>query len=135
MPRVHISLKHSPYTRNLLAARDALLQERAHTMRFTPTESEARLWQCLRAKQLGVTFRRQVVIADYIADFAALSLRLIVEVDGPYHATRFAADARREHHLAQLGWRIVRVSTEDVCKDLEAAVALIRQAVSLKPAR
>jgi len=67
----------------------------AHTMRQAPTDSEARLWRALRSSQLGVAFRRQVPLLGFIADFYAPSARLVVEVDGGYHARRVTADARR----------------------------------------
>ena len=57
------------------------------------TESEARLWSALKARQLGVSFRRQVPVAElFIADFLAPSIKLIVEVDG---AIRAKAGPRR----------------------------------------
>jgi len=91
------------------------------------TDSEARLWSALKARQLGVTFRRQVPVgAQFIADFLALSLGLIVEVDGAYHARRQRADERRELKLRRLGFRVVRLSAGLVLTDLAAAVARIR---------
>ena len=57
-------------------------------MRHTPTPSESALWRCLSGKQLGVAFKRQQPIGKYIADFVAPSVKLIVEVDGGYHAAR-----------------------------------------------
>jgi len=102
----------------------------ARQQRSSLTESEARLWSGLKARQLGVTFRRQVPVGgQYIADFLAPSLRLIVEVDGAYHARRRGADERRDLKLSRLGYRVVRVSAELVLKDLTAAVALIRAAL------
>ena len=75
------------------SARSALLEERARVMRATPTLSEARLWQHLSGCRLGVGFRRQVVMGEYIVDFLAPAPRLVVEVDGAYHAPRSRADA------------------------------------------
>lgn len=49
------------------------------------TNAENILWQCLQNKKLGVEFRRQLIIACYIPDFVALSIKLIVEVDGKIH--------------------------------------------------
>jgi hypothetical protein len=57
------------------------LEVRAREMRLSPTLSEARLWQALQGSQLGVGFRRQVVIGEYIVDFLAPAERLVVEVD------------------------------------------------------
>ncbi len=76
------------------SARSVLLHQRARVMRAAPTLSEARLWARLSGSQLGVAFRRQVVLGEYIIDFLAPACRLVVEVDGPYHARRLRADAR-----------------------------------------
>lgn len=43
--------------------------EKRRELRANPTEPERRLWQVLRAEQLGVKFRRQQGIGPYIADF------------------------------------------------------------------
>ena len=46
------------------------------------TPSEARIWTMIRTRQLGVRFRRQHPIGDYIVDFASVEAALIVEADG-----------------------------------------------------
>jgi very-short-patch-repair endonuclease len=108
----------------------ARLELFARQHRSSLTESEARLWSALKARQLGVTFRRQVPVgAQFIADFLAPSLRLIVEVDGAYHARRLRSDERREQKLRRLGYRVVRVNAALVLTDLAAAVALVRAAL------
>jgi crossover junction endodeoxyribonuclease RuvC len=77
-----------------------------------------------------VRFRRQVVIgSSFIADFTAPAARLVVEVDGGYHAERRAADARRDRKLRRLGWRVVRLDAELVVERLPEAVARIRAAL------
>lgn len=43
--------------------------ERAKELRREMTPAEKRLWQEVRAKKLGVRFRRQQVIAGFIVDF------------------------------------------------------------------
>ena len=94
------------------------------------TESEARLWSALNAGQLGVCFRRQVPVGNrFIADFCAPSIKLIVEVDGGYHARRRTADASRDRKLARLGYRVVRLDTALVLRDLAGAVAVVRAAL------
>jgi len=97
-------------------------------MRFYPTATEALLWSRLRARQLGVTFRRQVVIGEFIVDFLAPQSRLIVEVDGDdYHAGRVSADAAREHKLRRQGYRVLRLPVSLVQGRLEEAVLLVQQ--------
>jgi very-short-patch-repair endonuclease len=107
----------------------ALLAGRARLMRFAPTPSEAALWAALRGGRLGALFRRQVPIAGYIADFAAREARLVVEVDGGWHAPRGAADARRDEALRRAGWRVLRVAADTVLRDLPAVVGLVRAAL------
>jgi very-short-patch-repair endonuclease len=107
------------------SARSVLLHERARVMRAQPTLSEARLWARLSGSQLGVAFRRQVVLGEHIVDFLAPACRLVVEVDGPYHARRLRADARRDARLRALGFRVVHLDAELVMRDLQVALGLI----------
>jgi very-short-patch-repair endonuclease len=47
-----------------------------------------------------VQFRRQVIIGRYVVDLVAPATRLVVEIDGSFHATRVrdeaAASAQRD---------------------------------------
>jgi very-short-patch-repair endonuclease len=88
-----------------------LVQLHARQMRSCLTPSEQALWQLLRGRALGVTFRRQVAIGRYIADFLAPAARLIVEVDGGYHQRRRDADGRRDRDLNRFGYRVLRLAT------------------------
>ena len=101
----------------------------AHELRSAPTWSEQLLWARLSGSQLGVGFRRQLVIGPYIVDFAAPAVRLVVEVEGGYHAERGRADARRDRALGGLGWRVLRVQAELVERDIEVAVERIAGAL------
>jgi very-short-patch-repair endonuclease len=112
-------------------SRQQLLAARAHDMRTHAPEPERKLWERLRAGQLGVAFRRQVVLGErYVGDFVAPALGLVVEVDGAVaHAGRRAADARRDRDLGRLGFHVTRVPASLVMRDLPAAVALVREAI------
>ncbi len=116
---------HSPH-------RAAVLAERAVTMRVAPTLSEALLWQALRGSRLGVPFRRQVVLGDYIADFLAPRARLVVEVDGGFHRepARVRADARRDRDLGRMGYRVLRLPHALVVEQLEQALLLVVAALA-----
>ena len=85
-------------------------------MRAEPTRAEAILWSFLRGRSLGVRFRRQVPIGQYIADFACLSHRLIVEIDGLTHDLpgRYEYDQRRDRWFRSRGWTIIRTNDDDV---------------------
>lgn len=110
-------------------ARAQLLAARAAAMRAALTPSERRLWQAIQGQKLGVTFKRQVVVGEFIVDFCAPPARLVVEVDGGYHARRSSADARRDRALARLGYRVLRLSDELVLSELPRAIALVRRAL------
>ena len=110
--------------------RSSLLAERAHDMRVGPTQSEEALWRALRSSQLGVRFRRQVVLLErFIVDFYAPAARLVVDVDGEYHAERVRADESRERKLRRAGYRVLRVAAEEVIGDLSAVLHRIREAL------
>ena len=66
--------------------RNATTQRRARALRNEPTDCERQLWRFLRLEQLGgFRFRRQVAVGRYIADFACIEAKLIVELDGGQH--------------------------------------------------
>jgi very-short-patch-repair endonuclease len=109
----------------------SLLAARAAQMRSCPTVSEELLWSALRARKLGVAFRRQAVIGPFIVDFLAPKQRLVVEVDGGYHGARRSVDARRERELWRAGYSVLRLSAEFVVQDLPAAIEHIREALGL----
>ncbi len=110
--------------------RQGVFAERALGMRRAPTPSEARLWEELRGSRLGVAFRRQAVVGEFIVDFLAPRVRLVVEVDGGYHADRERADARRDRVFGRTGYRVVRVTAELVLTRTAEAVGVIRKAVA-----
>jgi very-short-patch-repair endonuclease len=111
-------------------AHHALVVQRAIGLRAATTASEQALWLYLRGGQLGVWFRRQVVLGRFIADFAAPAARLVVEVDGGYHVTRRSADAQRNRALARLGYRVLRLEAALVMQQALVAVARVREALN-----
>lgn len=90
----------------------------ARTMRREPTEVEERLWRELRSRRLDrIKFRRQVPIGAFIADFACLDAKLLVELDGSQHADS-VYDVSRDAELKSRGFRILRFRNDDVLRDL-----------------
>ena len=117
------------YARSLVSpAKQKLLEERARFMRFSPTRSEEWLWRRLSGSRTGFAFRRQLVIGNFIVDFACTKARLVVEVDGEYHAERARHDARKDRALRELGWSVLRVADHQVIQELDAVVERIAEA-------
>jgi very-short-patch-repair endonuclease len=116
-----------------VSCRALKLRGHAASMREAATASERALWQLLRGGQLGVVFRRQVPLLGFcIADFLAARARLVVEVDGPYHATaaRRRADARRDRRLCRAGYRVLRLTAEEVLEQPARALARVVAALA-----
>ena len=100
----------------------------ARALRRNATSAERRLWQVLRRKQVGgFRFRRQVIVSGFIADFACLEARLIVEVDGATHSTEMeiASDERRAAALGAQGFAILRFTNDDVYRNLDGVAETI----------
>jgi very-short-patch-repair endonuclease len=98
---------------------------RAKQLRRTLTEPERRLWYRIRANRLGVKFQKQVVIPPYIADFAARSERLVIELDGDTHAGREAYDGARTEALAAQGFRVLRFGNSEIMTNLDGVLRAI----------
>jgi very-short-patch-repair endonuclease len=87
-------------------------QHHARTLRREMTDSESKLWSGLRAEQLGVKFRRQHPLGSYVADFACLAPKLIVELDGSQHQAQAAYDTRRDRFFREQGFAVLRFATD-----------------------
>ncbi|MES1183376.1 MAG: endonuclease domain-containing protein [Myxococcales bacterium] len=109
--------------------RQQRISAHAHRMRLAPSEPERVLWQALRSCQLGVRFRRQVVLNGFIVDFFPPAARLVVEADGAHHARRRGADKRRDRALAAAGLRVLRLPARLVQRQPHAALRLVAQAL------
>jgi len=100
-------------------------RNRARELRKDMTPAERRLWTILQRRQLeGFHFRRQCPIGPYIADFACLEAKLLIEVDGGQHMDA-VADVRRDTFLSREGFRVLRFWNNEVMTNLEGVRALI----------
>lgn len=108
-----------------------MLRDRARGMRKQPSEAERVVWEIVRDNRLGAKFRRQRPISRYIADFACMEAKLVVEIDGQSHdiADQVEYDAERTRILNTLGWRVLRLRDALVLSDAGAATALIVEAL------
>jgi very-short-patch-repair endonuclease len=114
-----------------------MASERARTLRKTMSDAERKLWYALRAKRLGgARFRRQHPIGRYVADFVCLERRVIVEVDGGQHTEdgRIERDARRDRWLEEQGYRVLRVPTVEVYRNIVGVLDTIWGALQEAPA-
>ena len=101
-----------------------VLTNTARKLRNNLTEAEKYLWYFLRFQSLGVKFRRQSIIGQYIVDFVCFERKLIVEVDGGQHYEEHnqIEDKKREEELWVIGFRIIRYTNLDILKNLDNVV-------------
>lgn len=106
----------------------AYLKENSKRMRGNQTMGESALWQNLRGKQLGVKFRRQHAIGDYIADFVCLTSKLIIEVDGEYHNTpqQQLLDKQRTDFFLRMGYKELRFTNDEILCDINRVIETIK---------
>ena len=89
-----------------------------------------------RARHQGLHFRKQHPIGPFIADFACVSAMLTVEVDGATHGSdaQVAYDRRRTAFLQALGWREIRVTNNEVYKNLDGVLEhILSEAAKRRP--
>jgi very-short-patch-repair endonuclease len=99
---------------------------KARRLRSDMTEAEKRVWYLLRRGHFGgLKFRRQAPIGPYIVDFACLSERLVIELDGGQHDANAAEDARRTTWLEAQGYRVLRFWNNEVFENLDAVLRAI----------
>jgi very-short-patch-repair endonuclease len=113
--------------------RDGQKRDVARALRRNATDAERIMWHLLRDRQLnGVKFRRQVPIGPFVADFASIEYRLVVELDGSQHAEN-PSDISRTNFLISRGWGVVRFWNNDVMKNREGVWESLQQALALTP--
>lgn len=112
---------------------DPKTRTRAKKLRTELTKAEAAMWNMLRDfRASGARFRRETPIGPYIADFAWLSARIIVEVDGDSHETLDGRrhDIRRDNFLKSQGFTILRFDNAQVIDGPDFVFLTIKQAIA-----
>ncbi len=89
-------------------------KEKRRNLRKKQTSEEAKLWSVIRNSQLGVKFRRQVSIGEYIADFYCREKQLAIEIDGEYHEDMLEYDQKRERYFTSCGIKTIRFKNSEV---------------------
>jgi very-short-patch-repair endonuclease len=121
-----------PYRKTRSLARTGAQIEKARELRHEPTETERAAWQLLRSmKSKGFKFRRQHPLGPYVVDFYCAQRRLVVELDGSVHGQPSQArrDARRDRHLKDMGYTVLRLPNGIVLKAPEEFVQRVLDAV------
>ena len=86
----------------------------ARKLRRTANRPEQQAWATLRKlRAQGFPVRRQHPIGPYVADFAVVAERLVIEIDGGIHRLREREDERRQAAIEAMGWRVLRFGAQE----------------------
>ena len=110
----------------------AFRRQTAKRLRANTTEAERKLWRALKAVPVeGTHFRKQVPIGPYVADFACLAARLVIELDGGHHSRDHVArkDQERQHWLEREGFRVLRFWDSEASDNREGVLDTIYHAL------
>ena len=104
-------------------------RQNARKLRHDMTRQERLLWSRLRELNgmLGTHFRRQAPVGSYIADFADLGRRLVIEVDGGGHGGE--TDKRRDEWFATQGFRVMRFWNPEVDGNMDGVMQVVLDAL------
>jgi very-short-patch-repair endonuclease len=99
-------------------------------LRNQNTDFEYILWEHIRNKKLGYKFRRQHSIGFFIVDFYCPEKRLIIEVDGEIHNLKKENDRSRDKYFADLNYRVIRFTNEEIKYSPEKVIENIETILS-----
>lgn len=105
------------------------LKDEIARLKSNMTECEKILWQELKSKKLGVKFRRQHMVGQFIPDFVCLSIKLIIEVDGEIHKIKKEYDEGRTYQLEELGYKVIRFTNEEIKNNLGKVMEKIKKEI------
>lgn len=104
------------------------LKTLSRNLRNNLTDSERILWSKLRRKQiLGIPFHRQKPIGEYIVDFYASRVNLVIEIDGSQHLEdeQVQKDKLRDEYLRGQGLEVLRFYNIDIFKNIDGVLEVI----------
>ncbi|NML10828.1 DUF559 domain-containing protein [Sphingobium sp. AR-3-1] len=105
---------------------------KARALRNNATEAERILWRAISARKIsGIRFNRQVPIGQFICDFVARSIGLVIEVDGGQHNDE--VDAERTRYIEAQGFRVIRFWNNDVLGNIEGVIEEIERVIANMP--
>jgi very-short-patch-repair endonuclease len=108
------------------------LKLKARTLRTNMTDAEQKLWYYLRRKQISnIQFYRQRPIGNYVVDFYAPTIKLVIEIDGSQHAevNNVIYDDRRTQHLNGPGFNVIRFDNRQILLETKNVLESIHQTI------
>lgn len=98
-------------------------------------QAEILLWRNLSRKQLlGLKFRRQYSVDQYVIDFYSPALKLAIEIDGESHFQPGAQehDAARQKYIEVFGIEFLRFTNSDIYENLDGVIEKIAEHIAAR---
>ena len=102
------------------------LRTNSHELRKNMTPQERHLWYDF-LNSYEHSFRRQVIIGNYIVDFYCRKAKLAIEIDGTQHyiPDSIEYDKERTEYLESCGIKVLRFLNKDIDRNFENSCAYI----------
>jgi very-short-patch-repair endonuclease len=130
MSQIRAAIARCP-TRHGAAVLKALLDQRTGST-ISRSQAEEQMSKLIGAARLPRP-EMNYPLLDFVADFAWVEHRVVLEVDGyPFHSTKtaFERDRRKDAVFKAGGWDVIRVSRNQVFHDSYAVIALVAMAIA-----
>jgi len=104
----------------------------AKDLRNKITEAEGLLWEQLKSNKFhNLKFRRQHPILNYVVDFYCHKLKLVIEIDGGYHANKeqIEKDNQRTENLIFNELKVIRFTNSQVKDNIEDVLIGIEELI------
>lgn len=106
-----------------------IIHKQARELRHRETESEKVLWSYLSHRKLKVKFRRQHPINQFIADFYSHEIKMVIEIDGPYHLNRdkIEYDKDRTELFNNFQIKVIRFTNSQILNKIDYVLEEIKK--------
>ena len=105
--------------------------KKAEILRKNMTKTEKMLWDKLKKNQLGVRFKAQHPMMNFIADFYCHKSKLVLEIDGESHIKQKEYDSGRTAEMEKFGIRVIRFSNDEIIENIEKVIKVIKKNLSI----
>lgn len=105
----------------------------AKDLRNKITEAEGLLWEQLKSNKFhNLKFRRQHPILNYVVDFYCHKLKLVIEINGGYHANKeqIEKDNQRSENLIFNELKVIRFTNSQVKDNIADVLIGIEEVIA-----
>ena len=105
----------------------------AKDLRNKITKAEGLLWEQLKSNKFhNLKFRRQHPILNFVVDFYCHKLKLVIEIDGGYHANKeqIEKDKQRTENLIFNELKVIRFTNSQVKDNIKDVLIGIEELIA-----